>query len=117
MIYGSCGREGVGTKLYREPELTLGGPGLVPPRKCLLEAKVASVDVTLPGRTPYKASACKILASTKSWRRGRVIALRSSTHFTLAYALFVQSSRRSHQRQRREAARPAATDKIAATSS
>ena len=33
----------------REPELTLGGPSLVPPRKCLLEAKVASVDVTLPG--------------------------------------------------------------------
>ena len=62
MIYGSCGREGVGTKLYREPELTLGGPSLVPPRKCLLEAKVASVEMYPP--TPLShASVSKILGS------------------------------------------------------
>ena len=31
----------------REPELTLGGPSLVPSRKCLLEAKLASVEMLL----------------------------------------------------------------------
>ena len=29
----------------REPELTLGGPSLGPSRKCLLEAKLASVEM------------------------------------------------------------------------